>query len=453
MSHKILLVDDDERNLDSTKKALVHLGYEVDITTNPAQALEDVKAKPTHYALAIVDQHMTTMLGTQFARELKTEKIPQQVLIYSCDNSTDLVKESWKSGAVDFIDKEAPTSALLKAVRSFCIRYDELIRPAENSPSANSELISSVGMIGQSEKLAHVCRQVLKFAPYQQTVLINGETGVGKELVAKAIHNESPRAKRKFIAVNCGALPENLVESTLFGHVRGAFTGATNTQQGKFLLADGGTLFLDEIGELSLEVQVKLLRVLQEKVIEPIGSKDSIKVDVRIIAATHRDLKKMVSERQFREDLYHRLNALEIKVPSLRERPDDIEPLVHFFTEDFCRETNRRISFLKSAVRVLAACEWRGNIRELKNVVEKHLAMSENDVVKKEDLQASLFEHPAESAMTWEQLEELAKKKKREYLEGVLARSKNKAEAAEELGWSRQYFHKVFKSLSETKEA
>jgi DNA-binding NtrC family response regulator len=374
-------------------------------------------------------------------------------LIYSCDNSTDLVKESWKSGAVDFIDKETPTSALLKAVRSFCIRYDELIRPAENSPSANSELISSIGMIGQSEELADVCKQIQKFAPFPQTVLINGETGVGKELVAKAIHNQSLRAKRKFIAVNCGAIPENLVESTLFGHVRGAFTGATANQQGKFQLADGGTLFLDEIGELNPDVQKKLLRAIQERVIEPIGSKDSIKVDVRIIAATHRDLKKMVDSEDFREDLYHRLNVLEIKIPALRERPDDIEPLVHFFTENFCRENNRRISFLKSAVRVLAGCEWRGNIRELKNVVEKHLAMCEGNVVRKEDLEPSLFERPTESMMTWEQLEELAKKKKREYLEGVLARSKNKADAAEALGWSRQYFHKVFKSLSETKEA
>jgi DNA-binding NtrC family response regulator len=455
MSHKILLVDDDEGNLKSTKELLDLMGYQVDTMTNPLVALDTVKRQSQQYALVMIDQHMPQMKGTEFANELRIRKINQQVLIYSCDQTKDLIKESWKAGAVDFLEKQASSEQVLKTVRSFCIRYDEVIRPVEVSNSENSELISSLGMVGQSEELAEVCRQILKFSPFQQTVLILGETGVGKELVAGAIHNGSARSKRKFVAVNCGAIPENLVESTLFGHIKGAFTGATNNQLGKFQLADGGTIFLDEIGELSLEVQAKLLRILQERTVEPVGSKDSIKVDVRVIAATHRDLKKMVEDGQFRADLYHRLNVLELKVPALRERSADIEPLVHFFSENFCRENNRRVSFLKSAVRVLMTCEWKGNIRELKNVVERHLALADCDTVRKEDLHPSLFEAPTEGphgTQTWQEHQESMRQQSLKFIEEILSKSASKSQAAQKLGLSRQHFHKLFESLSESKE-
>lgn len=450
MRHKLLLIDDDVDNLKVTSQLLEHFGYAVTTMNNPIEALRLVKTNEAEFSLVIIDQHMPEMTGTQFANELKLRKLSQQVLIYSCDSSKELLRESWKSGAVDFLEKDSKPEELLKAVKSFCVRYDELIRLAKVDPDENSKLIQKMGMVGRSRALSDVCQQIEKFAPFVQTVLIHGETGVGKELVAKAVHNLSPRSKNKFVAVNCGAIPDQLVESTLFGHIKGAFTSATSNQQGKFHLADGGTLFLDEIGELDLEVQAKLLRAIQEKVIEPVGAKDPIKIDVRIIAATHRDLKQMVADGKFRADLYHRINVLELNVPALRERPEDIEPLVQHFAESFAKEIGRKISFLSSAVQVLRGCEWRGNIRELKNVVEKHLAKCEGQAVRKEDLDASLFQSPTADGngfMTWQQHQDLLRQQSLKFLEDAVSKSPNKAQAADRLGVTRQYLHKLFANL------
>src|SRR6185436_6290203 len=244
-------------------------------------------------------------------------------------------------------------------------------------------------LVGQSPSLMRVFDEVRRAAPTNATVLILGESGVGKELVARAIHRASLRSKERFIQVNCAAIPEELIESELFGHERGAFTGATEKQVGKFEMADRGTIFLDEIGDMSAKTQAKVLRVLQEGEVERLGSSRTIKVDVRVIAATNKDLEEEIAEGRFREDLYFRLSVIPISVPPLRERADDIPALVVHFASQFTRDNNRRPArFSPAALDALKQARWRGNIRELRNVIERLLIMSESDVIEADEVRA-----------------------------------------------------------------
>jgi formate hydrogenlyase transcriptional activator len=255
----------------------------------------------------------------------------------------------------------------------------EPICPKQNSSSGND----FEGIIGRSAVMRTLCKNVKLVAPTGSTALILGETGTGKELIARAVHNLSPRRDRPFVKVNCAAIPAGLIESELFGHERGAFTGAAGPRTGRFEMANGGTLFLDEIGDITLELQPKLLRVLQEQEFERVGSSQTTRVDVRIVAATSRDLRQMVVGREFRADLYYRLNVLPLRVPALRERPEDVPPLVQHFMELYSKRANKRITEVPvEAMEVLVSYHWPGNVRELQNVVERAVILSQGKVLR-----------------------------------------------------------------------
>jgi two-component system nitrogen regulation response regulator NtrX len=309
------------------------------------------------------------------------ESLP--VVIISAHGSAATALEAGRLGAFRFIEKPLSKDYVLDAVREGV----ELGSLRRENRSLRTALESRHELVGDSPALARILDQVRRAAPTNATVLILGESGVGKELVARAIHRASLRARERFVQVNCAAIPEELIESELFGHERGAFTGATDKQTGKFEMADRGTIFLDEVGDMSAKTQAKVLRVLQEGEVERLGSSKTIKVDVRVIAATNKDLEEEIAEGRFREDLFFRLSVIPVSVPPLGERLEDIPALVQHFAAQFSRENNRRpAKFSPGAIEALRQARWRGNIRELRNVVERLLIMSGRDVIEAEDV-------------------------------------------------------------------
>jgi two-component system nitrogen regulation response regulator NtrX len=305
------------------------------------------------------------------------------VIIVSAHGTSATALEAGRLGAFRFIEKPLSKEQVLDGVREGV----ELGTLRRENRTLRTALETRHQLVGDSAALGRVLDQVRRAAPSHATVLILGESGVGKELVARAIHRGSLRARERFVQVNCAAIPEELIESELFGHERGAFTGATEKQIGKFELADRGTIFLDEIGDMSARTQAKVLRVLQEGEVERLGSSRTTKVDVRVIAATNKDLEDEIAQGRFREDLYFRLSVIPIMVPPLRERTEDIPLLVQHFVAQFSRESNRRPArFAPAALEVLRGAPWRGNVRELRNVVERLLIMSDRDLIEADDV-------------------------------------------------------------------
>ena len=291
MSYRILLVDDGKENLSVNKALLSAAGYQAVTVNSGQEAIDTIKGAKKDFALVLMDYHMPGMSGAVAVTEIKKIKPNQQILAYSLDDNRDVMRETFKAGVVDFLDKNSENEVLLSTVAAYCEKYEQVFRPLDGDDRTSGEkekFIQNVGMIGRSEKLYALACQIEKVAPSKATTLILGESGTGKELVARAIHKRSDRAGGPFIAINIAAEPASLLDSALFGHRKGSFTGATNDQQGKFQLANKGTIFLDEIGDMSLDLQVKLLRVLQEREITPVGASRPISVDVRIVAATHR---------------------------------------------------------------------------------------------------------------------------------------------------------------------
>jgi two-component system nitrogen regulation response regulator NtrX len=317
------------------------------------------------------------------------------VVIVSAHGTAATALEAGRLGAFRFIEKPLSKDYVLDAVREGV----ELGSLRRENRSLRSELESRHQMVGESSSLGRIMDQVRRAAPTSATVLILGESGVGKELIARAIHRDSLRGRERFIQVNCAAIPEELIESELFGHERGAFTGATEKQVGKFEMADRGTIFLDEVGDMSPKTQAKVLRVLQEGEVERLGSSRTIKVDVRVIAATNKDLEEEIAGARFREDLYFRLSVIPVSVPPLRDRLEDIPALVEHFGALFSRENNRRPArFAAGAFDALKAARWRGNIRELRNVVERLLIMTDRDVIEAADVRAVTRSDPRPTA-------------------------------------------------------
>lgn len=349
----------------------------------------------------------------------------------------DVMRETFRAGVVDFLDKNSENEVLLSTVAAYCEKYEQVFRPIEIDDITSGEkekFIQSVGMIGCSEKLYGLARQIEKVAPSKATTLILGESGTGKELVARALHKRSERASGPFIAINIAAEPASLLDSALFGHRKGSFTGATNDQQGKFQLANKGTIFLDEIGDMSLDLQVKLLRVLQEREITPVGASRPIPVDVRIVAATHRDLPKMVAEGKFREDLYYRLSAVILETAPLRDRPEDLEPLVVHFTREICKENGFSRSFHRRCLEVMRDYHWKGNVRELRSVVERHLIASDSDLIRIEDLDARLYQKKeTDEPKTLKEIDNYLEGIKKQMVLDAVKSTRTKAEAARKL--------------------
>jgi len=445
MSYKLLIVDDDKENQSINKALLTQAGYQVSVASDGLDAIRAVKNAKKDYALILMDYHMPGMTGAQAVEEIKKIKPNQQILAFSMDDTRQVMRENFKSGVVDFLDKNAENDVLLSSIAGFCEQYDRLYKAIDKSdfnPDEKEKFIKEFGMIGKSDQLVELCRQIKKIGPTQATTLITGESGTGKELVAQALHDASDRKSGPYVTVNIAAEPENLLDSSLFGHKKGSFTGAAQDQRGKFQLADGGTIFLDEIGDLGLDLQVKLLRVLQEKEINPIGSNRPVSVNVRIVAATHKNLKKMVEDGAFREDLYYRLNNIIIETIPLRDRPADIEPLVAFFTEEICKENGFFKRFQKRCLEVFKAYHWRGNIRELRSVVERHLVQSESDLIQASDLDSSLGEKSHHSnPVTMDEIDEHTDGIKRQMVIKAINDSGSRAEASRRLGIAQNRLH------------
>jgi len=380
---RLLVVDDEQSMLDFLDLLFREEGWSVDTARSVAEARERL---PGDYDLVLCDILMPDGSGIDLLREIKAADRHTAVLMMTAYTSTRSAIEAMKAGAFDYVSKPFDVEEL----KVTCQRALEQAELAEENVYLRRELAGKYtfsNIIGKSAKMQAVFSLIERVAKTGSTVLVQGESGTGKELIARALHFASPRAGRRFLSINCGAMPENLLESELFGHERGAFTGAVKEKKGLFHEADGGTLFLDEIGETTPSMQVKLLRVLQEKVVRKVGGTREEPVDVRIIAATNLDLEERISTGEFREDLYYRIHVIPIRLPPLRERRDDIPLLVDYFLDKSAREIGvepKRISV--EAMRVLEGYHWPGNVRELENVVERTLALATGDTLRRDDL-------------------------------------------------------------------
>jgi two-component system NtrC family response regulator len=378
----ILLVDDEEKILKALGRALRDAGHAVVETTSPREAQRLLAERS--FDLLVVDNVMPQLSGLDLIREYVVstpENERSQILMMTAHATVESAIEAMKLGALDYLQKPFEIDELLVVARR-ALEHQRLTSEYRYLRTERDEQFGNYGIIGRSRPMQEIIERAERVAQTKSTVLITGETGTGKELVARAIHNRSAQRDMPLIRVNCAAIPESLLESELFGHVRGAFTGAATSKKGKFALADGGTIFLDEIGTMSPNLQAKLLRVLQEREFEPLGAERTEKIDVRVIAATNRDLRQMVAEGKFQEDLFYRLNVIPIELPALRERRDDIPALVDHFVRKHAQRTGRRIEAVADGVvQALQQYEWPGNVRELENTIERAVVLSPGTVI------------------------------------------------------------------------
>jgi len=381
MKARILVVDDEPAIRDTMRMILEYEGHEVLVAGSGPEGLTIAERESPD--LVFLDIKMPGADGLEVLSRLRAANEAIPVVMVSAHGTAATALEAGRLGAFRFIEKPLSKDYILDAVREGV----ELGSLRRENRTLRSALEVRHQLVGESGALARVLDQVRRAAPTNATVLILGESGVGKELVARSIHRGSLRARERFVQVNCAAIPEELIESELFGHERGAFTGATEKQVGKFEMADKGTIFLDEVGDMSPKTQAKVLRVLQEGEVERLGSARTIKVDVRVIAATNKDLEAEIEKGSFREDLYFRLSVIPITVPPLRERREDIPQLIRHFAELFSREHNRRPHrFTPAALEFMQKARWKGNVRELKNTVERLLIMTPGDAIDVDDL-------------------------------------------------------------------
>jgi len=390
-----VLVVDDEANLRRVLAAqLARDGYEMHTAEDGAAGLAFLKEH--HIDLVITDLRMPKMGGMDLLRSALREDPGLPVIILTAHGTVDGAVEALKTGAFDFVrkpfDQDEVRMVVRKALRTRDLAKRDATRVVESDGMGEAEEISRFGIIGASAAVRELYAMIDRVADTPSTVLVTGESGTGKELVARALHRHSGRAEQPFIKVNCAAIPGNLMESELFGYEQGAFTGAVGSKPGRFELADGGTLFLDEIGEIPVEMQVKLLRVLQEGEFERVGGIKTIRVDVRLVTATNRDLKKEIEAGSFREDLYYRLNVVPIPLPPLRERRDDISRLAAFFLRRFNQRLNKQIDGIdQAAMAKLNGYAWPGNIRELENIIERAVLFADGRRIGVEDLSGEVL--------------------------------------------------------------
>jgi two-component system, NtrC family, nitrogen regulation response regulator NtrX len=378
---RILVIDDEAAIRDSLKMTLEYDGYDVMLAATGEEGVKLVEREAPD--LVFLDIKMPGMDGLEVLQKLRHFVEVTPVVVISGHADINTAVEATKLGAFDFIEKPLERERVLVTVRN---AVDTRRLKTENK-NYRRDAEKKHQIVGDSQGLAAVRGAIQKAAPTNATVLIWGESGVGKELVARAIHRESLRRDGQFVQVNCAAIPDELIESELFGHEKGSFTGATDRQIGKFEQADKGTIFLDEVGDMSLKTQAKVLRVLQEQELERLGSNRVIKVDVRVIAATNKNLEEEIDRNTFREDLFYRLNVVPIHVPALRERRDDVPALVRHFADLFARDNNlRRKTFTAAAMEHLKQQHWRGNIRELRNSVERLVIMTNGDAIEATDI-------------------------------------------------------------------
>ena len=385
----VLIIDDEEEIRESIELLLTSEGLSTDTATTGEEGLK--KIEDNLYDAVLLDLMLPGKSGMEVQKDIKRIDPTLPVVIITAIAALETAITAIKEGSFDYVTKPWNNEKLVVIVRN-AIKQRQLMSENLQLRRALKERFGYSNIIGKSEKLLKVLDLVTQVAASRSTILIQGESGTGKELIAKALHLKSPRADRTFVPVNSGSMPVDLLESTLFGHLRGAFTSAIASKKGLFEVADQGTIFFDEIGTISMETQAKLLRVIQEKEFMRLGATDTIKVDARIIAATNVDLKKLVDEGRFREDLYYRLNVINIQLPPLRERKEDIPALVEFFTRKYCEENAKPpYRFSSEALKVLMDYYWPGNVRELENVVERAVVLSQDEIIGRDLLPESVI--------------------------------------------------------------
>jgi two-component system response regulator AtoC len=437
----VLIVDDEKNSREGLARAL-RRSYDVLLAEGAQRALNLLKETPVDVVLS--DVRMPGLDGMTLLRRALTKTPPPIVILLTAYGTIEMAVEAMKQGAYDFLPKPVDLDRLdillQRALR-------ERAMEAENR-RLHEQLNSRFGLdeiIGQSAAMQEVFDTIRQVAPTRATVLIQGESGTGKELVARAIHRLSPRNRGPFVAVHCAALSQNLLESELFGHEKGAFTGAVEQRRGRFELADGGTLFLDEIGEIDPSIQVKILRVLEERRFERVGGQETLEVDVRLVAATNRDLKKMVTDGKFREDLFYRLYVVVVQLPPLRERASDIPLLIDHFIKQFAQSHAKPVDGITSeAVELLSAYSWPGNVRELKNVIERMVVLSKGGKLSARDIPGGIKESGARPQGILAAADDLTleEAEKRLIIRALRVHDGNVTKAAEQLGISRRTLHR-----------
>jgi len=388
---RILVIDDDTEVRYSLNRVLSSQRYQVQEAPNGEEGVSAVKKQAPDVVL--LDNRMTGMSGLETLQHIRAANPKQLVIFMTAFGTAQTAIEAMKFGAYDYVVKPFDPPKLLALVDSALRTQADSKSAAGYKPVINTE-DHKEGIIGTSAPMQHVFKIIGQFAASDASVMITGESGTGKELVARSLHRHSHRAGKSFIAVNCAAIPENLIESELFGHERGSFTGATAQRLGKFELCDGGTIFLDEIGDMTPTTQTKILRVLQEGDIQRVGGVETIKVNVRVIAATNKDLEQLVREKKFREDLYYRLNVVRVKLPPLRERGEDVPQIVDFFVQNLAKAKKvkaRKVA--PEALALFAAYPWPGNVRELENVVYRSAVAATGDTILPKDLPEEVREN------------------------------------------------------------
>lgn len=433
----VIAIDDDSLAGEAIKMVFSKKGISVDFFDSPKKAILHIKDHPRKYKMAIVDFQMKEVSGDEVVKQIKKINGSILTVVLSGDDSIDTIKKCQEAGADNFYSKGEALDNLALLSEVAKDKYNEVY--TEKLKELNEEKISAIlSLKGQSNELAKVADLVNTFSVTNEPVLIQGASGTGKERIAKAIHNNSNRSKKSFIAVNCGAIPDNLLESELFGHEKGSFTGATHAKAGKFLAADGGTIFLDEIGEMPLDSQVKLLRVLQEKEVTPVGSNRSMKVNFRVVAATNRDLKEEVKKGNFREDLFYRLNILPIEIPSLMKRREDIISIAKFIIEEKNNETGQIIKLTDDALGTMKSYNWPGNVRQLEAVLKRAYVLnglSINSKAVEQQIESDQDEYCYKYGIqSWKDLESEFNERQKGLLDEALKLSKgNKRDAAKML--------------------
>ena len=427
MRGKILIVDDEPTIRETLSLVLREENYQCELAENGAEGLNRVKEK--NFDLIITDLKMPEMGGLELMEKVKTISPKTSVIIITAYASLESAIQALQFGAYDYIIKPLDFDDVILRINRL-MEHRELLNENEFLRREVQEKFNVTNIIGESEPMQDVFRLIQKVAVTKGNVLITGKSGTGKELVARAIHYNSPRQTKRFVAINCGAIVDNLMESELFGHKKGSFTGAVRDKEGLFKVADGGTLFLDEVGEIPLHLQVKLLRAIETGEFIPVGDTIPQKVDVRIIAATNRNLEEEVEKGKFRDDLFYRLNVIEINLPPLSERKDDIPLLIDHFIRKYNQELNRHITGMdEETKRILMNYEWKGGIRELENVIERALILSEGEKITRQDLPPNLMKLEP-TPETSPRLKDTVAAFEKEYIEQVLKANQGNKEAA-----------------------
>lgn len=448
----ITIIDDDLDLLDLLGSFFRQRGFQVQTFNNAEEALIDIDSKRLITNVVITDLKLPSMNGIDFIIRIKKNNPGLPIILMTAEGSVETAVEAIENGAYDFVLKPLHTPQLLISVQR-ALYLNEVQTENSNLKSIFNDDVGLTGIIGKSPGFRKAIELARRVSNSQANILITGESGSGKEVIAKAIHELGDKKDGPFIAINCSAIPENLLESELFGHAKGSFTGASDKKIGLFEEANKGTLFLDEIGDLSLPLQAKLLRVLQERKVKRIGENHYRDFSARIICATHKDLKKEVSEGTFREDLFFRLNVIPIYIPPLRERKEDILPLSEYFLKKFATMNNMNVKgFTKDAIKKLENNEWKGNVRELENAIERAVVLSTADVIQAEDLPSSEgingSDKPELSFMETNQvitLDELSKK----YIRLVFDKNNGaKEQTAKDLGIDRKTLYRKLKEMN-----